>query len=325
MKSWLTLAVILTMVFSSVAAVSAQATSYRGFEPTGQGDDGSSANGGNGGNGGNAGSGSVSVGGNGGDGGNGGNGGDGGDAGDVGNGNVGNVSVGGNGGSGGTAGTGGTGASGANGGNGGNGGVGGNGGNGGDGGNAGNAGVSIGQDGQDGQNGQNGQDGQDGRSARRVDDRQVVSASLSVNLDVGAVSIDRTGDASSDCNGTGGNDGQTVSVSSGDPGTVHIGIDACLYDPRGNDLDAPISWDSSGSGFILQCTDPDGAGPKTAVVTGNRCYQSGSQATGQAGDGGYHLDLENASHPGRQDVTFCYDPENNGCQDARVSGSIRIN
>ncbi len=148
-------------------------------------------------------------------------------------------------------------------------------------------------------------------------------ASSYINPDAGAATANPDVNQNSNCYQPDQYDDQQLSASGTNSRNVHN--DACLFDRRGNYVDAPVSWESTGVGVIFRCPDPDGAGPKTAVVTGNRCYQTGFQATGMAGDGEYHLRLDNGTSAGGQYVSFCYDPENNGCRDARAISYIQIN
>jgi len=92
------------------------------------------------------------------------------------------------------------------------------------------------------------------------------------------------------------------------------------------------TFQSTGVGNISACPDPDGAGPKTAVLSEtngdgrmDRCTQSGYQSKGTVGDTEYHARLNNSSTPGTQNVQFCFDPEANGCADSNVSSRITIN
>jgi len=109
-------------------------------------------------------------------------------------------------------------------------------------------------------------------------------------------------------------------------GNVHN--DACLFDAQGGDVDTQVAWDSTGVGVISACPDPDGDGPKTAMNSADRtrCVQSGFEtggANGPAGDGEYHIRLVSAS-AGSQDVTFCADPEGDGCANATSTDAINI-
>ncbi len=85
--------------------------------------------------------------------------------------------------------------------------------------------------------------------------------------------------------------------------------------------------ESSGVGVISACPDPDNAGPKVAILCADqkRCFQSGYQEKGMAGDLEFHARLNNTASPGEQRVVWCYDPEANGCSDSRVKNSIAIN
>jgi len=158
-----------------------------------------------------------------------------------------------------------------------------------------------------------------GRDKGRGEVRYAVSY---INPDTGAATANPDVDPNSECTSPDQTDTQKLSPAGTRTNNVHN--DACLFDKRGNDVDAPVSWESYGVGVIAACPDPDGAGPKVAVLTGNRCFQSGFQTTGMAGDGDYHIRLNNDSTPGRQDVAFCFDPENNGCFDAKYVSYISI-
>lgn len=89
-------------------------------------------------------------------------------------------------------------------------------------------------------------------------------------------------------------------------------------------VDAPATYDSSGVGFISACPDPENAGPKYAVLSdtngdgrNDRCFQSGYQEKGVAGDLEFHARLNNTTTAGRQSVVWCYDPDRDGCSDER--------
>ncbi len=82
-----------------------------------------------------------------------------------------------------------------------------------------------------------------------------------------------------------------------DPGATNRNVhnDACFFegyrsDGNVSDIDAPATFDSFGVGSISACPDPDGAGPKVAVLSdrngdgrNDRCFQSGYQDKGQLG------------------------------------------
>ncbi len=78
------------------------------------------------------------------------------------------------------------------------------------------------------------------------------------------------------------------------------------------------------------CPDPDGAGPKVAVLSDRNvdgrsdlCFQSGYQDQGtlgvadRPGDFQFHARLNNNDQnmSGRQSVTWCYDANRDGCRD----------
>ena len=149
-----------------------------------------------------------------------------------------------------------------------------------------------------------------------------------INPDTGAATANPDVNPNSSCNYPDRNDDQKVSPVGSTANNVHN--DACLfsggygYSYGQQRFDGPVSWDSSGVGVISACPDPDAGGPKTASNTGTRCIQTGFQTTGMAGDTEYHIRL-NSMVAGQQYVTFCYDPELNGCGDARVKDQIVIN
>ncbi len=74
------------------------------------------------------------------------------------------------------------------------------------------------------------------------------------------------------------------------------------------------------------CPDPDGAGPKVAILSADKklCFQSGYQEKGMAGDLEFHARLNNNGQAGTQYVTWCSDSDRNGCDDERNKDSIRI-
>ncbi len=118
--------------------------------------------------------------------------------------------------------------------------------------------------------------------------------------------------------------------------------DACLFGDdyrnwgdsynNGNKVNGVATFQSVGVGYFSACPDPDGAGPRTAVLSDtngdgrmDRCTQSGYQQKGIAGDKEFHARMNNTNMPGYQSVTFCYDPERNGCADAKYQDGIFIN
>ncbi len=138
-----------------------------------------------------------------------------------------------------------------------------------------------------------------------------------------------------------------------DPGTVNRNVhnDACFfkgYRSSGavskvdggrpvSDVDAPATFDSFGVGYISACPDPDGAGPKVAILSdtnrdgrNDRCFQSGYQDQGVkgradvAGDFEFHARMNNDSATGAQRVVWGYDPDMDGTRDTWVKDTIRI-
>src|SRR5680860_158372 len=118
-----------------------------------------------------------------------------------------------------------------------------------------------------------------------------------------------------------------------DRGTTNRNVhnDACFLDRGNNKVDGPASFDSRGVGFIFACPDPDGAGPKVAILSDRNgdgrkelCFQSGYQQTGAAGDLEFHARMNNTGQPGTQNVTWCSDRDRNGCSDESIKDSIRI-
>ena len=153
---------------------------------------------------------------------------------------------------------------------------------------------------------------------------QVVdSASSYINPDTGAATENENVNDDSSCETPDQDDTQTVSSAGGTENNVHN--DACLFDALGFEVDAQVSFQSSGVGVISGCPDPDGDGPKTATLSGDglTCTLSGYQETGMAGDFEYHARL-NSEVAGTQTVVFCEDPEGIGCDEATVSDTITI-
>ena len=150
-----------------------------------------------------------------------------------------------------------------------------------------------------------------------------------VNPDTGAATANPDVDPTSSCFSSDQSDKQQFS----DPGTANRNVhnDACFLDD-GIKVDGFASFESSGVGFISACPDPDGAGPKVAVLSDKNndgrndlCFQSGYQMKGMAGDLEFHARLNNnRGTAGTQYVTWCSDTDRDGCSDERNSSSIRI-
>ncbi|MBA2263858.1 MAG: CHRD domain-containing protein, partial [Chloroflexi bacterium] len=159
------------------------------------------------------------------------------------------------------------------------------------------------------------------RGQLAVSTAPAATASSYIHPDAGAATANPNVNANSSCETPDQTDTQQVSPAGSTANNVHN--DACLFDALGFDVDAQVSFDSSGVGVISGCPDPDGAGPKTATNSGTRCTLSGYQETGAMGDFEYLARL-NSQVPGTQTVVFCLDPEGNGCADATIKSSITI-
>lgn len=159
-------------------------------------------------------------------------------------------------------------------------------------------------------------------------------ASSYINPDTGSPTENPNVDPFSECETPDGYDVQRLSTGNKDR-NVHN--DACLF-KRGKRFDTRAAFQATGVGFIAACPDPDDRtafggnnGPKTAKLKDTNgdgradlCLLDGYQTTGQPGDMEYHARLNNTTRPGRQHVTFCYDPDRNGCRDENVKDEIEI-
>jgi hypothetical protein len=99
-------------------------------------------------------------------------------------------------------------------------------------------------------------------------------------------------------------------------GNVHV--DACLFNGSER-VDVKAAFEVSGVGVVAACPDADMEGPKTATKTGNRCAQDGFEQANSE----YHVRVVSAT-AGVQTVSFCADPEGNGCSDAEDVSRVRI-
>jgi hypothetical protein len=164
----------------------------------------------------------------------------------------------------------------------------------------------------------------------RGDGRDGVRAASYVNRDTGAATENPDVDRGSSCADPDQRDRQRLS----DPGTANRNVhnDACFLDRKGQKVNGPASFSSSGVGSISACPDPDGTtGPEYATLSDtdgdgrmDLCFQSSYQKTGAAGDLEFHARLDNTSMPGAQYVVWCADADANGCRDEKVKDSIRI-
>lgn len=164
-----------------------------------------------------------------------------------------------------------------------------------------------------------------------------------INPDAGAATANPDVDPNSSCFSPDRSDTQQLS----DPGTANRNVhnDACFFGrssrdwggdrrDRGSDekVDGPATYEATGVGFISACPDPDNAGPKVAILSdtngdgrNDRCFQSGYQEKGTAGDKEFHARLNNDSTTGTQTVVWCYDPDQDGCSDEYIKDTITIN
>jgi hypothetical protein len=168
-----------------------------------------------------------------------------------------------------------------------------------------------------------------------------------INPDTGAATENSSVNPDSECDSPDQRDRQQVSESGGTENNVHV--DACLF-KKGENFDGMVTFYAGGAGTISACPDPDMGtimdGAKVAVTHDHdedgiidHCHQSGFQEKDMAGDGEYHVRLNNDGEPGFQNVTFCFDPdvdveaeatdqpEGHGCKDElkRHKSKIRIN
>lgn len=154
-------------------------------------------------------------------------------------------------------------------------------------------------------------------------------ASSYINPDTGAATANPDVDPRSSCFSPDQYDKQAFSPAG--TATKNVHNDACFLDD-GKKVDGPASFESKGVGFISACPDPDGAGPKVAVLSDrNRdgrndlCFQSGYQQKGMVGDLEFHARLNNnTGMAGTQTVTWCSDSDRDGCSDEWNKSTIRI-
>ncbi len=57
----------------------------------------------------------------------------------------------------------------------------------------------------------------------------------------------------------------------------------------------------------------------------DRCFQSGYQEKGIAGDQEFHARMNNSTMEGTQSVVWCYDSDRNGCSNEQIKDRITIN
>jgi len=123
------------------------------------------------------------------------------------------------------------------------------------------------------------------------------------------------------------------SVASGNPGNNNVHNDACFLDGAGNKVGKNIgaTFQSSGTGYISACPDPDGAGPAISRLRdlngdgrNDSCFQSSYQEKGIAGDFEYHARVNNTGMAGSQDVKWGMDRDADGRIDGYNNDSIKV-
>lgn len=162
--------------------------------------------------------------------------------------------------------------------------------------------------------------------------RGAFRAASYINSDAGA---NPNVDPDSSCFNPDQYDRQRISTkASGNPGNRNVHNDACFLDMNGNKADGPASFQSFGVGYISACPDPDGAGPKYAVLSDTNgdgrkdlCFQSGYQEMAlptTPGQEEFHARVNNNSVDGTQRVVWCSDADADGCSDEDVKDRITV-
>lgn len=137
-----------------------------------------------------------------------------------------------------------------------------------------------------------------------------------VNPDTGKETENPGVPAGSECESPTQADTMALGDEASGKGNVHI--DACLFDGSTR-VDTKAAFEVSGVGTVAACPDADKEGPKTATKSADSCLQDGYEDANQE----YHVRVVSAT-AGLQTVTFCADPEGNGCGDAESTSTIRI-
>lgn len=113
-----------------------------------------------------------------------------------------------------------------------------------------------------------------------------------------------------------------------DPMTDNVHTDACLFDDAGARIDVQAAFQVSGVGSASACPDPDGmdiegmeADDKSATLSNGDtlCVLSGYEDANEE----YHVRTI-SDEPGTQTITFCADPEGNGCDDAELTSTTTV-
>ena len=126
------------------------------------------------------------------------------------------------------------------------------------------------------------------------------------------------------------------SAASGNPGDRNVHNDACFLDGSGNKVGKNIgaTFQSSGTGYISACPDPDGAGPAVRILRdlngdgrNDSCYQSSYQENPAlaAGNFEYHARVNNTGRTGQQQDAWGMDRDADGrIDDYRSSDDVTV-
>jgi hypothetical protein len=113
-----------------------------------------------------------------------------------------------------------------------------------------------------------------------------------------------------------------------DPMTDNVHTDACVFDDAGERIDVQVAFQVSGVGSIFACPDPDGmdvpgmeADDKSATLSNGDtlCVLSGYEDANEE----YHTRTV-SDVAGTQTITFCADPEGNGCDDTDLTSVTTV-
>ena len=138
-----------------------------------------------------------------------------------------------------------------------------------------------------------------------------------VNPDKGMPTENPNVAASSECETPERSDTQPLGNEADGKGNVHV--DACLFDASDKRVDTQAAFTVSGVGVIAACPDPDKEGPQTSKKTGDSCVLSNFEAANSE----YHVRVVSGT-AGQQTVSFCADPEGDGCGNAESSSTVRV-
>ena len=125
------------------------------------------------------------------------------------------------------------------------------------------------------------------------------------------------------------------SAASGNPGDKNVHNDACFLDDRGNKVgkDIGATFQSSGTGYISACPDPDGTGPAIRILRdlngdgrNDSCFQSSYQENPAlaAGNFEYHARVNNTGMAGSQQVKWGVDRDGDGRIDSRDADAVKV-